>query len=74
MGSPHIKAGQCTVEALWVVDVRVYVNLIRAAHLPVQLAYQGLYAPPPPLARRVALHVIRAFGYRRPGPENRWDQ
>src|SRR5215213_10586295 len=73
-GAPHIKAGQCAVQALWVVEVRVYVNLIRAAHLPVHLAYQGLYVPPPPVACRVPLHVIRAFGYRRLGVESRWDQ
>ena len=71
--SPQINAGQCTVVALWVVDVRVYVNLIRAAHLPVELAYQGLYVPVPPVARGVALHEATC-GLRRFGVESRWDQ
>src|SRR5215218_3191239 len=70
-GSPHIKAGKCTVEVLWVVEVGVYVNLIRTAHLPVELAYHRLYVPAPPVARRVPLHeatcALRRLGreYRR---------
>src|SRR5215203_5827588 len=71
--SPHINAGQCTVVALWVVDVCVYVNLIRAAHLPVELAYHRLYMPAPPVARRVPLHEATC-ALRRLGRESRRGQ
>ena len=59
--TPHIQTGEGTMKVFRVIEVRVDVDLGRAAHLPVQLVDHRLHVLSPPVARRVAgLVTVRA--------------
>jgi hypothetical protein len=55
--TPHIQTGEGTMKAFRVIEVRVDVDLGRAAHLPVQLVDHRLHVLSPPVPRRVAVLV-----------------